>query len=264
MTQVVVVLAAAVAVDVTNFITASYASKEAFKTATLLKTVELNSLIIGEIGVGKRSLAKYILSNAPIIDASKYDELLITLESTKEVIITNLHKSPNLNIVLESIKKYSNRVVATSNTTLESNDTIDDVFSLKFSIPPLKERPEDIEMLVKQFIAEAAVLFDGDEKLVLKNFEPDLTKNSHSLKRQVMINYLLRDVKDSELMQITESFLYEKLGSSSDYRNFLYLYEVPLIRAGLNKFHSQLQLADKLGLNRNTLRKKIEDNKKYL
>jgi len=59
-------------------------------------------------------------------------------------------------------------------------------------------------------------------------------------------------------------YLFDKLGSNSDYRNFLYLYEVPLIKAGLNKFNSQLKLSDKLGLNRNTLRKKIADNKQYL
>ncbi|HIC42959.1 MAG TPA: Fis family transcriptional regulator, partial [Sulfurimonas sp.] len=54
------------------------------------------------------------------------------------------------------------------------------------------------------------------------------------------------------------------LGGNNDYRNFLYLFEAPLIKAGLEKFKTQLQLADKLGLNRNTLRKKIAENKEYL
>jgi len=36
---------------------------------------------------------------------------------------------------------------------------------------------------------------------------------------------------------------------------FLHLYEVPIIKAGLQRFKSQLQLSEKLGLNRNTLRK---------
>ncbi len=79
-----------------------------------------------------------------------------------------------------------------------------------------------------------------------------------------MIYSLFHDIKDSELMNIIEDYLFDKLGSQSDYRNFLYLYEVPLIRAGLLKFKSQSQLSDKLGLNRNTLRKKIADNQKYL
>ena len=65
-------------------------------------------------------------------------------------------------------------------------------------------------------------------------------------------------------MEIIEKYLLNKIGSNSDYRNFLYLYEVPLIKAGLTKFKSQLKLSDKLGLNRNTLRKKIAENKAYL
>jgi len=65
-------------------------------------------------------------------------------------------------------------------------------------------------------------------------------------------------------MGIIENYLQDKIGSNSDYRKFLYLYEVPLLKSGLKKFKSQLQLSDRLGLNRNTLRKKIADNKEYL
>lgn len=92
--MVVVVLVVAVVVDATNFITVSDASKEAFKTATLLKTLSVNALITGEIGVGKKSLASYILPDAPIVDASNFDELLTTIDSSREIIITNLEKTP--------------------------------------------------------------------------------------------------------------------------------------------------------------------------
>ena len=64
-------------------------------------------------------------------------------------------------------------------------------------------------------------------------------------------------------MHVMERYLETRIGSNNDYRKFLYLYEVPLIRAGLRKFGSQLQLAERLGLNRNTLRKKIAENKPY-
>jgi DNA-binding protein Fis len=117
---------------------------------------------------------------------------------------------------------------------------------------------------VQKFTQEAARLFGRNEAFKIEKFMPDLTQNALSLKRQVMIHYLLQDIKDVELMDIIQNYIQERLGSNSDYRNFLYLYEVPLIRAGLSKFKSQLQLSDKLGLNRNTLRKKIADNKSYL
>ena len=261
--MVVVVLVVALAVDVTSFITVSNASKEAFKTATLLKTLSVNSLITGEAGVGKKSLAKYILPDAPLLDASNFDELLATLESTKEIIITNLQNSPNLKRLIDTIKLNDVRVVATARNYI-LNDKLDDLFSVDFGIPPLSQREEDVEALIDLFSKEACSLFGVESKFVIKNFTPDLTQNSNSLKRQVMINYLLQDIKDVELMEIMENYLSDKIGSNSDYRNHLYLYEVPLIRVGLKKFKSQLKLSDKLGLNRNTLRKKIADNKKYL
>ena len=101
--MVVVVLVAAAVVDVTNFVTASDASSEAFKTATLLKALNINSLITGESGVGKRSIAKYILQDAPVLDASNFDELLVAIESSREIIITNLENSPNIKRVIDCI-----------------------------------------------------------------------------------------------------------------------------------------------------------------
>ena len=250
-------------VVVTNFITLSNASKEAFKTATLLKTLNVNSLITGEDGVGKKSLASYILPNATMVDASDFDESLTTLNSTNQIILTNLHNSPNLNTIIETINSNDIRVVATSKEYLD-NENLDELFSVKFSIPPLNQREEDVVALIDMFSKEAIEIFGGESDFNSLDLTPDLSKNTISLKRQVMINYLLQDVHDTELMGIIENYLSNKLGSNSDYRKFLYLYEVPLIKAGLKQFKSQLQLSDKLGLNRNTLRKKIADNKKYL
>lgn len=261
--MIVVVQVAAAAVDVTNFVTASDASAQAFKTATLLKTLSVNSLITGEIGVGKKSLAQYILPDAQVIDASDFDHILLSLENMREIIISNLENSPNLARLIRAIQDNNVRVVATAKSSF-SSEYIDELFSLKFDIPPLSQRMEDVEVLVQIFVKEASSLFNSSEKFDFKNFQPDLSKNSNSLKRQVMISYLLQDIKDVELIDIMDNYLYSRLGSNSDYRNFLYLYEVPLIRSGLRKFKSQLKLADKLGLNRNTLRKKISDNKQYI
>ena len=249
--------------DVTNFITVSDASKEAFKTATLLKTLSVNALIMGEVGVGKKSLASYILPDAPIIDASDFNELLTSIESAREIIITNLETSPNIKRVVDAIESNNIRVIATAKSSYMSGE-LDNLFSVKFDIPPLSKRVEDIQPLVNKFEQEASMIFGSYVNIDMKKFKPDLTKNSNSLRRQVMINSLLKDIKDTELMDIIENYLFDKLGANNDYKDNLYLYEVPLIKVGLKKFKSQLQLSDKLGLNRNTLRKKIADNKKYL
>ena len=251
------------AVVVTKFVTACEASYQAFKTATLLKTLTVNTLIMGEVGVGKRSLASFILPDASVFDASNFDELLTSLESCSEVIITNIENSPNFRRLIDTIKENSIRVIATSKQSF-NNEFTDDLFSVKFDIPPLKDREKDVELLAEVFADEASTLFGGNEKFNIKNFKPDLMQNAKSLRRQVMINYLLQDIQDNELIEIIQNYLYDKLGSNSDYKKFLYLYEVPMINAGLSRFKSQLQLSDRLGLNRNTLRKKIADNKEYL
>ena len=251
------------AVDVTKFITASDASKKAFKTATLLKTLSVNALIIGESGVGKKSLASFILPDASIIDASNFKELLLMLESSTQIIITNIDNSPNLRVLIETIMAKNIRVIATSKHSL-NNEYIDEIFSVKFDILPLRDRAEDVEQLIEKFSAEALLLYGESNSFDPHSLNPDLSQNSNSLRRQVMINYLLQDIKDVELMEIIQNYISSKLGSNNDYKKFLHLYEVPLIRAGLKKFKSQLQLSDRLGLNRNTLRKKIADNKNYL
>ncbi len=249
--------------DATNFVTACASSAQAYKTATLLKTLNVNAIIGGEVGVGKKTLAKYILNDAPVIDGSNYDEILISLQSFKEIIIVNFEKMPNIKKVLDLIKKNSVRLIATAKSSFY-NEYIDDIFSVKFDIPPLSQRPEDVEELKKIYMQEASNFFNISTTLDIKNFRPDLSQNSNSLKRQIMISSLLQDINDVELINILENYIEGKLGSNSDYRNLLYLYEVPLIRAGLSKYKSQLQLSNKLGLNRNTLRKKIADNKQYL
>jgi transcriptional regulator with PAS, ATPase and Fis domain len=197
------------------------------------------------------------------LDSSNHEELLNAFESFDSIIIANLENSPNIKKVLEILSELNIRVVATSKSSY-NNELADKFFSIRFDIPPLRERPEDVEALIEKFTKEASRLFSSKDMLKFKNFKPDLTQNSNSLRRQVMIHSLLQDINESELMQILYNYLSDKLGSQSDYKNFLHLYEVPLIKAGFDKYKSQLQLADRLGLNRNTLRKKISDNSKYL
>ncbi len=62
-------------------------------------------------------------------------------------------------------------------------------------------------------------------------------------------------------MQVMEEFLSKKLGGRNDYRDQLYLFDIPMLRCGFKKFNSQLNMSEKFGLNRNTLRKKINDYK---
>lgn len=262
MILVVVELAVAMAVAVTKFITASNASKEAFKTASLLKSLTVNALIYGEKGTGKETLAKYIVPNASVIDATTFDELLTAIESSEEIIITNIESSPNLHRLFQAINNKNIRVIATS-TLSQLHEIYDDNFSVKLELPPLSRRLEDVDALVDIYLEEVKDIVREEVKFNRKSFVPDLSSNSISLKKQIFSYAFLENITINELMHLIENYLENKIGTNSDYRNNLYIYEVPLIRAGLKKFKSQLQLADRLGLNRNTLRKKIAENSEF-
>ncbi len=258
----VVEAAVITAVDVTNFLTASSASVEAFKTANLLKGLGVNAIILGERGTGKLTLARYILPHAPIIDAGHFDELLDTLESHSDVIIHRLDNVANLKRLIETIQKTRTRVIATGGGRY-TQDQLDEIFTIRLALPPLSERQEDVAVLVEAFIKEARDTLGKSEPFDLEGFLPDLSENAISLRRQVYLHYLFDSINENDLMEIMEHYLEGKLGSNNDYRAFLHLFEVPLIRAGIKRFKSQLQLAERLGLNRNTLRKKIADHSEY-
>ncbi|PHR56699.1 MAG: Fis family transcriptional regulator [Arcobacter sp.] len=248
---------------VTNFISVSSASLEALKTANLLKGLPINAFIFGQNGTGKKSLAKYILPDAPIVDASLHDELEGALNSHKNVIITNFDKIPNYDNFQILLDKYEVRIMALASSVFNT-ELIEKFFGIKVCLPPLSERVEDVKPLCDYFLDEAkeALSVDSTVKIDMKNI--DLSQNAHSIRRHVYMQVQLQDINENELMSIMQSFLLERLGGNNDYRNFLYLFEAPLIKAGLQKFKTQLQLSDKLGLNRNTLRKKIAENKEYL
>lgn len=250
------------AVDVTNFLTASAASVEAFKTANLLKGLGVNAIIFGERGVGKLTLARYILPHAPIINAAHFDELLDAIETHREVIIHRLDNVANLKRLIETIQKTGTRVIATGGGRY-SQDQLDEIFTIRLALPPLSERLEDVNVLVEAFVKEASETLGKSEPFDYEGFIPDLSENALSLRRQVYLHYLFDSINEHDLMEIMEHYLESKLGSNNDYRAYLHLYEVPLIRAGIKRFKSQLQLSERLGLNRNTLRKKIADHAEY-
>lgn len=256
-------ITAVVDVDVTSFIAVCEASKEALKTATLLRSLKLNALIQGEKGVGKKTLCSYILPNASQISAKNHEELLSLLHSEEELIVTDFENVANIKVIIDTATKNGVRLIATASVNY-THELLEEFFTIRFTIPPLSQRKEDVFPLVDKFLTEFETLIGHKASFELKDFEPDLSENAYSLKKQILIASIFDEIEEKEIMQLMYDFLYAKLGTNNDYKNFLHLYEAPLIKAGLKRFKSQLQLADKLGLNRNTLRKKISENKEYL
>lgn len=250
-------------VDHTNYIARSRASIEALKSANLLKSLNLNALILGEHGVGKKTLAKFILPKAPIIDGEDLQELLTHIGVSDNIIITNFEEITNYQKLSATVQESKTRIIATSSKQI-SEKISDEIFSLKITIDPLREREEDIEPLVKKFFQEVLMAFGESNNatdISLNDFNADVSNNCYSLRKSVYLKYLMDSFEEENIMMIMEKFLTKKIGGKNDYRDQLYLYDVPLIRSGFKKFNSQLAISEKFGLNRNTLRKKINDYK---
>jgi len=254
----------AVVVDQSNFIAKSRASLEALKSANLLKSINLDALIVGEAGTGKTTLAKFIMPSADIVDGEVLSEALSSIELRDSVIIKNFDKILNYQKLKIAIKESKTRIIATSNTEL-LDKVSNDFFSLKITIPPLSERHEDIEPLVEKFFKEISAIFIENystSNISLKDLNINLSSNAHSLKKSVYIKYLVSSFEKEDVMQVVEEFLSKNIGGRNDYREQLHIFDVPMIRCGFKKFSSQLNMSEKFGINRNTLRKKINKYKK--
>ncbi len=251
-----------VVVNHTSFIAYSRASQEALKSANLLKSLNINALITGESGTGKRSLAKFILPKAEVVDGSSFAEVLSIVSTNSEIVIKNFDKITNFTTLQNALQKHQTRVIATSKIELQEKIS-SEFFSLKITIPPLIQREEDIEPLAKKFFEEVYTIFGKQiqNDISLENLSPDLSQNCYSLRRSVYIKYIIDSLEKEDVLQVMEEFLSKKLGGKNDYREQLYLFDVPMLRSGFKKFHSQLNMSEKFGLNRNTLRKKINDYK---
>ncbi len=259
-----VTLMVADVVDHTNYIAKSRASIEALKSANLLKSVSINALILGERGVGKLTLAQHIV-NAPIVDARAFNDLLALIETHSVLIVKNFHEITNYKKLKIALDVYKTRVIATSSIDI-SDSIVDMFFSLKIVLPPLRERKEDVTPLVEKFTAEARCMFDDTEHdtFSLSIITPDLSKNAYSLRRSVYNAYLMDSFGEDEVLTMMQNFISNKIGGRNDYRDLLYLFDVPMIQSGYAKFGSQLAISERFGLNRNTLRKKINDHKDRL
>ncbi len=226
------------------------------KSFTLTKTLFVSSIIIGEAHTGKKSLARHLFPDTPLVSGNNQKEVEEALEHNDELIITNFEKLSNQN----SLDFTNKRIIATADY-MGNPELIDDLFAFIYMMPSLQERPEDITYLKDLFIKEACDTLMIEENTFDSEHIPlNLTKNTKSLKRSVYIHVMKQSMNAQDIEEILYHYLLKHLDGNDAYREHLGLYERPLIEAGLHKFGSQLQLSQVLGINRNTLRKKIHEH----
>ena len=240
-------------------------SKEILNSAKLLQAVEVNALILGESGVGKKSLAKYILPNSDVYDAKDLQKDIIddiVILQNRAIIIDKINEITNIDVFLKWIEENSIRIIAISNTE-NLNQKLKDIFSINLEIPPLCKREEDTKALVTKFSQEASTILDmtliSQSKLIV-----NISNNTHSLRKSIYFSYLFETIGEHEILMFLEKYISENLHGENSHKELSYIFEVPLLKASTKKYKSQVQVAKHLGLNRITLRKKLEIYKELL
>ena len=238
-----------------KFISKSEESKKLLNIVQVSSNLPVNVIIRGESGVGKKLLAKEILSNALSMDARFLENSIINnninIDQYKELIITDIHQVLNKKEFLTNLVNI--KIVATSKTLVQD---IEEQFAIKVDISPLNERKEDLEEISNLYITNANEIYDSN--VSLDSFEIDISENGNSLKKSIYKNTLLHSMNEEDITSALENFVFKKLDENNTYKYFLKIIEVPLLNVAKAKFKSQLQMATKLNLNRITLRKKIE------
>ncbi len=239
-----------------QFFTKSEHVQNIIKGFNLTKTLFVSSIIIGEENIGKKLLVRHLFPNARVVSGDDQEAVVAALSEYDELIITDFEKLSNQ----ESLNLDNKRIIATANY-IGNKQTIDNLFAFIYTLPSLKERLEDTAHIKALYIKEACdnLMIDMDE-MSTQDIPVNLTQNSKSLKSTIYKYLMTHSMNKKDIQEAVHSYILKELHGNNGYKEHLSLYEKPLIEAGLQKFGSQLQLSQILGINRNTLRKKIHEH----
>ena len=241
-----------------KFITASPASKNALNMMMVSSSLPVNILIFGQEGVGRKRLIRMAFADSPTFFATELETLIrenrVDFSDESEVIVYDIDKAGNVGQLVERLEDLGLKVIATA---AEERTVFQEKFLVKVEIPPLSQRPEDTAILVEDYIKKAKDLFRIDTTLDASLIDVNLEHNSISLKESIYRSLLLNSIDKKQMMDALEQYLTKVIEEQSDYKILLEIFEVPLLKAMRTKHKSQLQMAAKLNINRNTLRKKM-------
>ena len=187
-------------------------SKEILNSAKLLQAVEVNALILGESGVGKKSLAKYILPQSEIYGAKNLQKDIaddvLTLQN-EAIIVDKINEITNIDLFLKWLEENAIRIIAISPTE-NLNQKLKDIFSINLEIPVLAKREEDTKALVNKFSQEASSILDMPlipaSKLII-----NISNNTHSLRKSIYFSYLFETIGEHEILMFLEKYIRENL-----------------------------------------------------
>jgi transcriptional regulator with PAS, ATPase and Fis domain len=242
--------------DLESFVTDNEVVKNILEGLNLTRNLYVSSIIVGEAHTGKRALVHSVLPNARVIDGALTQELSKWMEEgTGELVIENFHKVRNPDML-----HFDNmRVVAIADYIPSMRD-VDEKFAFIYNMPPLRERPEDVELYIRYYMKRASEELSLDiEGIEIERKEVDISQNLASLRASVYRELLYRKSTADDLQNALYHLFLRDGELEKGYRENLAIFEKAILKAGLEKYGSQLKLASILGINRNTLRKKINE-----
>jgi len=222
---------------------------------TLTKSLVVTSILIGEPFTGKKSLVESVFPKSVFVDGHHQDELVQALQTHDEIIIYHFEAIPDI-----SRYDFTNKRIIAIADNLRNSTLIEEKFAFIYHMPPLRERPEDVQLLCSHFTAMIKEELMITTQSSINESQLNLSENIKSLKASIYRQLVTSNLAQEELEALIYSYLYERLEGNNAYRDHLGLFERPLIKAGLDRYRSQLKLSTVLGLNRNTLRKKIYEH----
>jgi len=221
-----------------EFIAKDLVSQKIYKLALMLKEMDINVYIYGEIGVGKSFLAKFIAPNAKIYNDK--------LNSSDEVIVEDIKNDFKFNY---------KRVIATGKSALYGD--LEKHFTMQIELKPLNERKKDIKEFIKLFTHQAKEELKIDKNI--ENINIDISENLHSLKKEIYKQLLCNDYNKNDIIKILKTFFNQNYSEEDSYNSMLKIFDKALIEVLLTKYKSKLQVANHLKINRHTLTKKVNE-----
>jgi DNA-binding protein Fis len=238
-----------------HFLSNSPQIEHIIKGLTFAKSLMVSSIIIGKPYTGKKSLVESIYPGAMYVDGRKHEELLGALMKYEEVVIYHFESISDM-----SMYNFANkRIIAISNAS-KSTTQIENKFAFIYYMPALEDRLEDIKLLMTGIVSQIKEELMISKEVKIDMEALDLSENIKSLKASIYRELVTADIDGDALEKLIYQYLDKRIEGNNAYREHIGIFERPLIRAGLDKYGSQLKLSSVLGLNRNTLRKKIHEH----
>ena len=191
-----------------QFFTKSEHVQNIIKGFNLTKTLFVSSIIIGEANIGKKLLAQYLFPEAPVVSGADQKAVELALKEYDELIITDFEKLSNQ----ESLDLDNKRIIATANY-VGNKHIIDSLFAFIYTLPSLRERPEDIAYIKDLYIKEAkSNLMIEEDDIDNADIPVNLTQNSKSLKSTIYKYLMTHSMQREDIQDAVHNYILKELG----------------------------------------------------